>query len=302
MSVLIDDDFQSYSVGAIAPFGPYASGGSLEARGVVAANIVNTPVGVFGDVQSLNLPAVVCLQFPSATVPNTTPFYQQFSVYQAFNIDSANGVSENGVVMGFGNYNQPSSGSSLATLKILGDGTLALTNENQLFVYGVSDFSLLVAQWYFFRIDISFSTLGNGNVGYTCTWYVDGIARLSATNVDTFIAASGFAHLYVNAIFLGGAGLGTFIGRTTVYDTIQAAGFYPHPGSPVAKVTQGVIELITSTVPGPPTPPIPPPGPPIPGPGGCAEQSKLSVAPGLSVAGAAPPSIPGQTNSLKSQL
>lgn len=44
------------------------------------------------------------------------------------------------------------------------------------------------------------------------------------------------------------------------------------------------------------------PPPPPPGPGGCAEQSKLSVIPGLSVAGAAPPSIPGQTNSLKSQL
>ena len=40
-------------------------------------------------------------------------------------------------------------------------------------------------------------------------------------------------------------------------------------------------------------------------PGGCAEQSQLSVlspGPGLSVAGTAPPSIPGQTNSLKSQL
>lgn len=304
MAILIDDDFQSYTVGQGPPFGPYVSGGSLEGIGVVAATIVNTPLGVFGDVKSLNTPAINCLQFPNATTPNTAPFYQQFTVYRAFNIAFSNGVSENGIVMGFGNYNQPSSGASLATLKILSDGSLAFTNENQGFFFAVSDFSLLTAQWYFFRIDIAFSTLGNGNVGYTATWYVDGIARLSVTNNDTFIPASGFSpHLYVNAIFIGGVGGGCYNGRLTIYDTIQAPGFYPNPGTPVAKVTQGVIELITSTTPAPPTPPTPPgPGPPAPGPGGCAEQSKLSVQPGLSVTGTAPPSIPGQTNSLTSKL
>jgi hypothetical protein len=305
MPVLIDDDFQTYSVGANAPFGPYASGGSLAGIGVVAAVVVNTPVGVFGDVKSVKTPAVQCLQFPSASVQNTAPYYQQFSVYQAFQIGSANGTSENGVVLSFQNLNQPFSGAALATLKIFGDGTLAFTTENELYCYAVSDFSLLIGQWYFFRIDISFSVLGSGNFGYTCTWYVDGIAQLSVTNNDTGIASAGFPYSYVNAIVMGGAGGGGYIGRTTVYSTIQAAGFYPHPGSPVARVTQGVIELMTSTVPGPPTPPFPPgplPGPPVPGPCGCAEQSKLSVQPGLSVAGTAPPSIPGQTNSLKSQL
>src|ERR1035437_7594560 len=99
MAVLIDDDFQSYSLGAIAPFGPYASGGRLAGKGVVAATVVNTPVGVFGDVKSLTMPAVECLQFPSASVQNTAPYYQQFSVYQAFQIGSANGTSENGVVL-----------------------------------------------------------------------------------------------------------------------------------------------------------------------------------------------------------
>lgn len=306
MAVLIDDDFQSYTVGANPPFGPYASGGSLAAIGVNPVTIVNTPVGVFGDVKSANVPAVRSLQFPSASVQNTAPFYQQFSVFQAYQIGSANGTSENGTIFGFGNHNEPFYQSALATLKILADGTLAFTDETGTTFFAISDFSLLIGQWYFFRVDISFGVLGNGHFSYTCTWYVDGIARLSITNIDTQIPSSGFSpFFYVNAIILGGAGGGSNIGRTTVYDTIQAAGFYPHPGSPVAKVTQGVIELITSTVPGPPTPPFPPgplPGPPVPGPGGCAEQSKLSVAPGLSVAGTAPPSIPGQTNSLKSQL
>lgn len=63
-----------------------------------------------------------------------------------------------------------------------------------------------------------------------------------------------------------------------------------------SRMSQIAVELILCSS------PVPPPGPPVPGPGGCAEQSKLSVIPGLSVAGAAPPSIPGQTNSLKSQL
>lgn len=59
--------------------------------------------------------------------------------------------------------------------------------------------------------------------------------------------------------------------------------------------------------PPPPFPPVPGPGP-APGPptppvpGGCAEFSKLSAAPTGAAAGTAPPSIPGQTNSLKSQL
>lgn len=307
MAVLIDEDFQSYAVAAAPPYGPYASGGSLVLTGVAIPRITATPVGVFGDTKSLDTPPFTCLQFPSNPTTNLQAYYQQFTVYQAFQIASSNGLSENGLVMAFCNYDQPVGASAaIATLKILGDGTLGFCNEGQTAFFAVSDFSLLVGQWYFFRVDISFSILGSGHFAYTCTWYVDGIARLTAT-VDTGVASGGgFAgHAYCNALIFGGVGGGVYMGRLTVYDAIQAAGFYPHPGTPVARVTQGVIELITSTVPGPAPPdppPGPPPGPPVPGPGGCAEQSKLSVAPGLSVAGTAPPSIPGQTNSLKSQL
>jgi hypothetical protein len=294
VAVIYDDDFQSYTLGANPPYG------SLVAIGVVPATIADAVAGLYGDAQYVDVPGVRALQYPTATPTHLLPYYQQFSVFRGLLI-LPNATSENGVILQFYGDNAVDFSAALATIKVLADGTLALTDSSETAFYAVSDFSLLCNSWHWLQVNIAFGQ-ANGFITYAIEIAVNGISVLTA-NVTTNVDPTPYGpYLYCNYIVLGGAGTAGYLGRLTITDVIQPIGTDPHPGTPVAKVSQGVIELITSTVPGPPAPPGPPPGPPTPMPAGCAETSKLGAAPVISAAGTAAPSIPGQTNSLKSQL
>lgn len=296
MATLYDDDFQSYALAANPPYG------SLEQIGVAAPVIAAATPAFFGDVKTVSCPAFQCLQYPTAAPTHLLPFNQQLTVFFGVNLSGAD--SELGTIMQCYGQNLSDYATDIYSLRILNDGTLALGTGNGLNWYGVSDFSLLENQWYWFQVNVAFGSSG-GFVTYTTTIAVNGQVVLTLTNQSTGQSIGNFPSGYCNFIKFGGAGSGLQLGRLSIFNPIQAIGSVPHPGTPSAFVTQGVIELLTSTVP-PPTPPDPPPGPPpgppVPGPGGCAEQSKLSAAPVQSVAGTAAPSIPGQTNSLKSKL
>jgi hypothetical protein len=304
MALLYDENFQSYALGATPPFA------NLSGSGI----IVNTTPGPYGDSQCLKQGSTQAVTYP--ILPTITlaqaqagvtyaslgvPSYSAATVFQALFIDYYPAM--NGQILTFNSNLSPFAGVAPAAVRILSDGTVAVTapassaaSANQ----AISTYSLTPGKWYFFQTNISFSNDGT-YVIVTITVAVNGVPVVTAS-WTTGQLLSGVPALYWNNLQVGTAGNGGYIDRLTIYSDVEIMPSFPHLGTPVARVTQGVIEIARPTVAPPPPPPGPPPGPPVPAPGGCAEQSKLSVMPGLSAAGTAPPSIPGQTNSLKSQL
>lgn len=245
MGLIYQDNFQSYSLGANPPYGDlefYASGG-------VSSTVVADPAGLFGQTQSINLPADTTLILPAPVFDNTGPFYQQASVFQYIKL--LNTTDVRGVLVTFANAHTNIFGGQFVTVlsgvRILSDGTLAIVADlNGPFAPNtvVSDYSLLCSKWYLIRTDISFgSNLGNLQV-LSCKVYVNGVVVVQCGITNTANALSEYSSLYFNDFQFLGAGQTLLMGGTSVYDTIQASNFYPNPATPSARLNQGIIELI----------------------------------------------------------
>ncbi len=259
MAILFDDDFQSYALAQTPPYAASTGKVVQAAESAVAAFIANTIPGIWGDAKSVNLASNSFLQFPE--LPNITlaqalagvtytslgvPVYNQFSVYQAVWVGTS--INEQGSLIQFMSAANPFSGVGGTAIRILPDGTLAIVCPNgsafSLPLLGaVSERSLLTNQWNFIQTNIAFSNVG-GLVHLDCDVAVNGQIYVSFHGTTTQTVAS-LPAVYCNKVLLGGAGgSGIFLGRTTIYDTVQTIGNTPHPGVPNALVSQGVIELI----------------------------------------------------------
>ncbi len=249
MAILADDDFQSYALGLNPPFTSYQN---YNTAGVT--EVVNTLTGIYGDAKSLAM-RVAGVQYP--ILPTITlaqalagdtytsrgvPSYSETSVFWGLLI-AAGGTDEQGSILLI-NYNvNPFAGNTLLTVEVLNDGTLSFVSPNAR--WAVSDFSLLSGTLYFLQLNVAFTTDG-GFIRVTASLAVDGLVVISGS-FKTAIGTGGFPSLYWNNIvFAGAGGGGGYIWRSTIYDTQQAIGSVPHPGSPEARISEGVIELVLS--------------------------------------------------------
>src|SRR5665213_105603 len=239
MALLLDEDFQSYTVGQGPPYGtllwPYSG----------SPSVANSIVGVFGDAKELSMSGADVL-FPVTflSLSHTLPAFSQFSVFHTLFVQ-ANNSSSAGTLISFNWNDNPFGGVSVAAIQVLPDGTVGISNDiASIIPNAVSDLAIKQNGWYQFRTDIVFSNIGS--VCYIdCQVYVNGVLWVTYNGPQTVNFAA-ITKPYINNVVFGGAGGGSFIGRLAVYDTIQASGFYPHPGTPEARITQGVIELILS--------------------------------------------------------
>ena len=247
MAYLLDENFQSYADGTTPPYANLSGGG-----GVV---VQDTQAGPYGDSKSLQMGATSGVTYP--ILPNITleeaeegvtyaslgvPSYSTATVWQALFVNYYPAM--NGDILIFNSNLNPFSGISIAAVRILPDGTVAITaprssafSNNQ----AISTYALYPGKWYFFQTTISFSTDGT-SVIVNMTVAVNGVP-IVASNWTTVQSLSGVPALYWNNITFGGCGNGCFIDRLTIDQPVDAMPSFPHPGTPVARVSQGVIEL-----------------------------------------------------------
>lgn len=248
MAILADDDFQSYPLGANPAYVSYAN-----ASVAGFATIVNTPVGIFGDTKSLAMGAgaVQYPQLPSITLAQAlagvtyansgVPAYQNLTLFFGHRISGTGGTDQFGFLLQLNNNINPYQGDTILRLDVNADGTLSFVSPDGR--WATSDFALLTDNWNFFQVNLAFSTSG-GFIAINATVAVNGQVVLSGTHTTNRVAAA-YPNLYINNLIWGPVGGGGgYLARTTIYDTIQSIGAMPHPGSPSAFVSQGVIELI----------------------------------------------------------
>lgn len=249
MAILADDDFQSYPLGLNPAFISYQNS-SVAGPGT----IVNDPPGMYTDTKclALTVSAVQYPQLPSITLAQAlagktyansgVSAYTNLSIFSGLRITGAGGTDEQGTFLALNNSVNPYAGAKLLAVQILSDGTLCFSSN---VIWAVSNFSLLTDKWYFTQLNASFST-DLGFIRVTAQFAVNGVIVLSGS-FTTNQPVANFPNLYVNNIvWQGVGGGGGYLGRTTIFDTIQVIGAVPHPGAAAAFVSQGVIELIKS--------------------------------------------------------
>ena len=241
MAFIIDDDFQSYTLGQLPPFG------NLFIGGVINPFISNTPQGIFGDTKSVTMPAIDGLIWPVAIPDGTQTPYQQFSFFQGLWLGHQ--TDQQGTLLRLYNNLNVYNRGNMGNLFVNSDGTLGFSVDGGAFLY--SNYSMLTEKWYWIQTNISYSTNGSGLVVCDVDVAVNNVSVMSGT-LTSNRRASDFLTLYVNNFTLGGASGGSLMGRLTVSDTILPIGTNPHPGTPVAFVSQGVIELIKHPISSPP--------------------------------------------------
>jgi hypothetical protein len=240
MGIVLDDDFQSYALGQNPPYGPIVKIGVTNAA--IAAG------GIFGDTQSVALPAFQCLQWPGAAHSPLDHYYQQSTIIFGFQVTAAD-TSQNGELIQLHANQNGGFDNAVLTLKVMNDGTLAFTTENQLNIFAISDFSLLTNQWYWFQLNVAFAAIA-GALVYTAQVAINGQVVLSVTNLNTGLLSALYPTPGFNYWVLSGCGLGNALARITMYDAIQPVGTAPHPGgTPAARINQGLIELILKAEP-----------------------------------------------------
>lgn len=242
MSTLLDDDFQSYTLGTGPPF----SAGLLNAYSS-PPTVVNTITGVFGDAQELNQSSGLGMLFPVPflSLIRTLPAFSEFTVFQTLFIQADNSSSE-GTVLLFSWNDNPFGGVQLLAIQVFADGTIGISDQDSSTIpHALSEFSLKQNSWYIIRTDVVFTTISGPAINANCQVYVNGSLWVSY-NGPVIAPPGSIASPYVNNVIFGGVGGGSYLGRLAMYDVVQAPTFWPHPGTPQARITQGVIELALS--------------------------------------------------------
>lgn len=234
MAIILDDDFQSYSVGATPPFGNLCQ--LISSVPVVE----NTEPGLFGDSKYLRMPAVQSLIWPIQTPSISLAAYTELSIFLGVRY-LGTGTSQNGILFEF-DCNLSTFVGNICGFIIIGqDGTWGTSLDGSV---SVSNFSMLQQKWYWVQINVFWSAGTGGKLVMNTVIAVNGITVLTTSNQANSVLVSDLAALYVNNFRFGGLGGGSQVGRMTIYDHIQTIGFAPHAGSPIGKVSQGLIELI----------------------------------------------------------
>lgn len=254
MALLYNDDFQSYAIGQIPPYANLQN-----------ASVAGTPIivagGAYGDAQSLSMPANTGVTYP--ILPNITLAQALAGVtYASLGVPSYSGLSTSfylnlhnfpdlqGEIISVHSDANPFSGGAIAAVRIMTDGSIAIVAPStSAFAtpQAISDFSLRPLAAYWFQVDMQFGGSGSFMTA-TMTVTVNGISVVSSTWTTTQALAS-LPVTYWNRVTFAGAGNGYTMGRLVIYDTPQTIPSWTSPGTPVALVDQGVIELVKSVTP-----------------------------------------------------
>lgn len=260
MALLYDENFQSYAIGAVPPYANFQSAALIGhlVSPVIAAG------GGYGDSKDLNLDPNAGVIYPilppnSAFAPGDTysslgvPAYSNLSI--SMYINQAVNADQQGQIITVHSFKNPNASQAIAAIRILTDGTIAITAPaSSAFspAQAVSDFALHTNTIYWLQANFSFGASGlymTANI----TVAINGIPVVSSSWTTTeplvFIDTYGYSGNFWNGVSISGSSIGMDIGRVTIYNSLQAIPSYEHPGTPVALVDQGVIELIKSITP-----------------------------------------------------
>lgn len=231
---IYQDDFQSYSLGQTAPWGSLT-----EPTGTGSIISTATPdglVGPYGQTQYLGFGGT--LEY-NDSVPRTSG-----SIFFAAMFPSAQGFYSGANLLVFHTGN-PSTTFPSVGFRINIDGTITPTdrNGNPLGVFSgvntTSDLRLRLDTWHFFQFNVSFANVA-GNCSVTYTVAVDG---------QTFISDTQISGTYPTTPWVLTLIQGTLNLSDLTIDTLQAVNTLPTPGSPIARVTNQVIELLLAQIP-----------------------------------------------------
>jgi hypothetical protein len=189
------------------------------------------------------MPAGPALIYPTQTPDNTLPAFTEVTVFHGLSINNS-GTDEEGTLLQVDSNLSTFAGAGCASVSVFSDGTIGVAMDGV--IPKVSDFALLRAGWYFIQHNLTFFDAG-GFLACTYEIGVNGISVLAGVLVSTRLTST-MPAVWWNNLRVGGCGSGggSLMGRLTVYDTIQPIGSVPHAGTPQARITQGVIELVIS--------------------------------------------------------
>jgi hypothetical protein len=221
---IYDDDFESYALGAGIPFGSWTGSGFT--------NIIRAG-GPQGTGQYFDF-------WGQALFTNGT-YYSSFTIWLGFRftestlfhsvalIDCQNGL-------GGANFTP-----SLVTVVNEADSTISVYANNQL--VGNSGNPIEFDAWHFLQLNVTLSgivVLGVSNVDVAVKLAVDG-HKIIDTHLTTSISVASLQNgiASCNRFFL----LGPAAFDNFTLDVLAAMPSYPHPGTPLARVTQGALEL-----------------------------------------------------------
>lgn len=254
MGLLYDDNFQSYSIGQHPPYTDLQNATIAGAPFIQAGGGYDDPQCLFSPSnEGVVYPILPFISLPDAEAGVTyeslgVPTYQALSA--SFYLKLFNTADPQGEIFTVNSSPNPYAVTHIAAVRILTDGTIAIVaTAGSAFAIpqAISDYALHTNATYWFQINMQFGTGGDGNMTAVMTVAVNGLPIVSS-NWNTGFPVSALAVAYWNNVQFSGAGLGVQIGRLTIYDTPQTIPSYAHPGSPVARVNQGVIELIKSQI------------------------------------------------------
>lgn len=243
MSILYDNDFSSFSPGATPPYG------SLFNVSVVVPTIGNAIPGAYGDPNYVTMPSLPALIYPQLNPDNTIPAFVDLSLFMMLRLGPT-GVDQQGTLLSVNSNLNPFAGATILTISMNSDGSFTAQSD----LGGdraVSDLSVMEEKWMMIQITAHFFAFF-GSLRMDTKIAVNGQLAINSSLLSNRSIAS-MPAIYWNNLVLGGCAGGSQMGRVTIYDTIQTIGVNPHPGTPEARVSQAIIELIK--IPGSAPPP-----------------------------------------------
>lgn len=220
MPVLFED-FQSFAIGATSPFGSLTGQGSI-ANGATPDGLI----GPYGQDRFL-IENAGGVAFSDGVARTSGSIFCSFmlptQLFTDFLIQTWSGAA----LSGYPSLN----------VRVNADGTISLTDQLN-FPFATTTRALRLNVWYYLQVNCSFSvgTGGHYVIDYSLT--IDGDELLSGTYQTSSGLGSPWwmSTVWETLPSIGFSNIGI--------DTLQSPGFVQTPGSPIARVTAQVIEVI----------------------------------------------------------
>lgn len=223
MAAILDDDFQSYTIGDVLPLGSFTNAGAI-----IDTIVAGGPSGT-----------TKCFRLFGAAQYDHLTGISGFSQFIAVNASAASGVVA--FVNGPNSFNQF---HTLVSIRIEADGTVSIVDPDGK-VKNSFDNTCPFNTWNFFQINVTLTSEFNIPLG-VFTVNIDVVVALNGVSIVGFSRLSSIptANLMgstaaVNIFQMNGDAL--FDAYTL--DGLQPIVTYPHPGTPTCRINQGVIEL-----------------------------------------------------------
>lgn len=222
---IYSENFQSYPVGTTSPYGALTGAGAIS----------NSPtpdglIGPYGETRYLAITAGSVV-FDDSTARTTG------SIFWAMMFPTSL-FSDQMVTLQSG---RSGGGFPSIIVRVNGDGTVSLADAHNV-TFATSLTAIRLNTWYYCQLNVTFTVDGSGHyvVAYSLT--IDGDEILSGS----WASGIGLSPVWASTVW----GTLPAIGFSNLaIDVLQTPGYVENPGTPVARVTQQVIELIGAAAP-----------------------------------------------------